>query len=253
MGDLVKIDANLPVSMELLAAAGMTEEELAAANGVMGMEGVRPEHIQIPRLSISQPLSPQMIRSKPEYIDKLMVGQYFNSVTKDVYGDGVTVVPVKYSMSRLKFTNNVLDCRSKNGLDGGHYSDTCKTCSFSKWGSGREGKGTDCKEYLNFLVIEVNTLQPMVLSFKSSSLSAGKTWSTLILGRKLVLSNGQRVHAPAFMTTYTLKTVEKTSGAGVYYVPVISVAGPADTTLVHEGMALHKSFKGELDNDASDE
>jgi hypothetical protein len=251
--ELVKIDSAVPATAELLAAAGLTEEELAAQTGVMGMEGVRQEHIQIPRLAIAQPLSPQMIRSKPEYIEGLMVGQYFNTVTREVYGDVVTVVPVKYSMSRIKFTNNALDCRSKNGIDGGHYAETCKTCQFSKWGSGREGKGTDCKEYLNFLVVETSTLQPMVISFKSASLSAGKTWSTLILGRKIVLSNGDRKPAPAFMTTYSLKTVEKSSGSGVYYVPVVSVAGPSDTQLVTEGMALHKSFKGELDSDAQDE
>lgn len=245
--------AVLNSSQELLAAAGMTEEELSAQTGVMGMEGVRQEHIQIPRLSIAQPLSPQMIRSKPEYIEGLMVGQYFNTVTREVYGDAVNVVPVKYSLSRIKFTNNVLDCRSKNGIDGGHYAEACKSCQFSKWGSGREGKGTDCKEYINFLVVEESTLQPMVISFKSSSLAAGRTWSTLILGRKIVLSNGERRPAPAFMTRYTLKTVEKTSGQGVYYVPVVVVAGPSAVSLVKEGMTLHESFKGELDNDASDE
>jgi hypothetical protein len=245
--------AVLNTSQELLAAAGMTEEELAAQTGVMGMEGIRQENLQIPRLSIAQPLSPQMIRSKPEYIEGLMVGQYFNTVTREVYGDTVTVVPVKFNMSRIKFTNNVLDCRSKNGVDGGHYADVCKSCQFSKWGSGREGKGTDCKEYLNFLVVEESTTQPMVISFKSASLAAGKTWSTLIVGRKIALSDGRKVHAPAFMTRYLLKTVEKTSGQGVYYVPVVSVAGPSDAALVSEGMALHKSFKGELDTDESAE
>ena len=108
-GELVKMDSAVPATADLLAAAGMTEEELSAQTGVMGMEGVRQEHIQIPRLSIAQPLSPQMIRSKPEYIEGLMVGQFFNSVTREVYGDKATVVPVKYSLSRIKFTNNALD------------------------------------------------------------------------------------------------------------------------------------------------
>ena len=66
--ELVKVESAVPATAELLAAAGMTEAELSAQTGVMGMEGVRQEHIQIPRLAIAQPLSPQMIRSKPEYI-----------------------------------------------------------------------------------------------------------------------------------------------------------------------------------------
>jgi len=236
-----------------LAAAGLTEEQLAASHGVLGMEAIRPEHLQIPRLQIAQPLSPQMIRSKPEYIDGLMVGQFFNSVTREVYGDTVSVAPIKYSVSRLKFTNNALDCRSRNGIDGGHYSPTCKGCDFAKWGSGKDGKGTDCKEYLNFLVIEQKSQQPMVISFKSASLVAGKTWSTLILGRKITLSSGQKVGAPAFMTTYKLHTVEKTAGQGVYFVPVVSVAGPSDESLVAEGANLHRSFKGELDGEVTEE
>lgn len=253
------------INTDLLAALGMTEEELEAQTGVMGMESVRPEHLQIPRLQVAQPLSHQMIRSKPEYIEGLMVGQYFNSVTREIYGDDVIVVPVKYSMSRLKFTNNALDCRSKNGVDGGIYSPVvhsidpvsgkpvtkggCKDCSFSKWGSGKEGKGTDCKEYINFLVIEKDSLQPAVISFKSSSLAAGKTWSTLIMGRKIALSTGIRVPAPAFVTTYKLKTVEKSSGQGVYYVPVVMTAGPSEAGLVAEGARLHKAFKGELEGE----
>lgn len=233
-----------------LAAAGLTEEELAASHGVLGMENVRPEHLQIPRLQIAQPLSPQMIRSKPEYIEGLMVGQFFNSVTHEVYGEAVSVIPVRYSVSRIRFNNGVLDCRSRNGVNGGHYSPTCKTCDFSKWGTGKDGKGTDCKEYINFLVVEKDSLQPMVVSFKSSSLVAGKTWSTLILGRKITLSSGQKVPAPAFMTTYKLRTVEKSSGQGVYFVPVVTAEGPATEDLVAEGANLHKSFKGELDGEA---
>jgi len=240
------------IDKDVLAATGMSEEELAAQTGVLGMENVRAEHLQIPRLQVAQPLSPQMIRSKPEYIEGLMVGQFFNSVTREIYGDDVVVIPIKYSISRLKFTNNALDCRSKNGIDGGHYSDTCKPCQFAQWGSGKEGRGTDCKEYINFLVVEKDTQQPMVISFKSASLAAGKTWSTLIIGRKIALSDGRRVPAPAFMTTYRLKTVEKTAGQGVYYVPVVTVEGPAIASLVQDGAKLFKTFKGELEGEHSE-
>lgn len=256
------------INNDVLLATGMTEEELIAQTGVLGMESIRPEHLQIPRLQVAQPLSPQMIRSKPEYIEKLMVGQFFNSLTREIYGDEVLVVPVKYSMSRLKFTNNALDCRSKNGVDGGHYSPVvhstdpktgkpvtkggCKDCAFAKWGSGKEGKGTDCKEYINFLTIEKETLQPAIISFKSASLAAGKTWSSLIVGRKMLTESGARVFAPAFMTVYKLKTVEKSSGQGVYFVPVVIAVGPSEAGLVAEGASLHRAFKGELEGETAD-
>jgi hypothetical protein len=246
MSELVVPDSKaLVVNDELLAAMGMTAEELQAQQGIAGMENARAEDFQIPRLQISQALSPQLMRTKPEYIPGLQVGQFFNTVTGEVYGDAIQVVPVKYSVSRLKFTNNVLDCQSKNGVDGGHYSKFCSGCEKAKWGSGKDGKGTDCKEYRNWLLLDAKTGSPMSMSFKSASLAVAKTWATLIAGRKITVG-GIRKDAPAYLTVYELKTVEKSVGNNTFFVPIVKVVAPTPTELVKEAAGLLKTFKGEF-------
>jgi hypothetical protein len=234
------------IDAETLGALGMTEEQLAASRGVMGLENARPEDFQIPRLQIAQALSPQLLRSKPEYIPGLMVGQFFNTVTQEVYGDSVKVIPVKFSVSRLRFFGGVLECQSKNGIDGGKHAPLCENCDFSKWGSGKEGNGTDCKEYRNWLILDGVQGMPMSLSFKSASLVVSKTWSTLLRTRRLKLSTGQSVPAPAFATVYELRSAEKPGPKGTFYVPVVRVVGPATAEMMKFGADLFRSFRGEL-------
>lgn len=240
------------VDQAMLDALGMTEAQLGAQKGVMGLENARAEDFQIPRLQVAQALSPQLLRSKPEYIPGLMVGQFFNTVTQEVYGDTVQVVPVKFSVSRLRFLNGVLDCQSKNGVNGGTRAPVCATCTLKDWGTGKDGAGTDCKEYRNWLILDTVNGMPMSLSFKSASLVVSKTWSTLLRTRQLVLPNGEKRPAPAFMTIYELRTAEKTGPKGTYYVPVVRVLEPASPELVKYGKDLFDSFKGELISEVED-
>ncbi len=236
-----------------LEAMGITEAELADAHGVMGLENARAEDFQIPRLQIAQAMSPQLLRSKAEYIAGLMVGQYFNTVTQEVYGDTINVVPVKYTFSRLRFANSILDCQSKNGIDGGTRAPKCSECEFSKWGSGKDGQGTDCKEYRNWLILEAKSGQPMSLSFKSSSLIVAKTWATLISTRKYKLTTGKSVPAPAFSTVYELRSVEKSTSKGTFYIPAVRVIGNAPVDVMKDAADLFRTFKGEIIDGSGDE
>lgn len=240
---------------------GMTNEELAATTGIVGMENARPEDFQIPRLQIAQALSPQLARNKPEYIPGLMVGQFFNTVTQQIYGDTVVVIPIKFTVSRLRFLNNTIDCRSHDGREGpksplqmvdGKQVGGCAACKLKDWGTGKDGKGTDCKEYRNWLVLDTTDGLPMSISFKSSSLIVAKNWGTQIASRKLQLPNGQKVPAQAYMTMFELRTAEKSSAMGTFYVPVVKALGTPPTDLIKIASDISKTFKGEIVDNAAD-
>ena len=252
----------LAVSEELLQQLGMSAEQLAAESHA-GFENLRPEDYQIPRLQIAQAMSPQLVRSKPEYIPNLMVGQYFNTVTGEIYGDSVKVVPVRYSVSRIQFKDKAIDCRSSDGIQGAKSplrtevvngktvtKGGCAQCEFSKWGSGKDGKGTDCKEYRNWLLLDPSGA-PISMSFKSSSLVVAKQWITLLEGRKIIL-NGVKVPAPRYLTTFELKAVEKSSALGTFLIPVVRVVGPTEGAIAKIASDLNKSFKGEIADNAGD-
>jgi len=66
-----------------------------------GSENVSQQDIMLPRLDIIQDLSPQHKENKPEYIEGAKVGMLFNTLTSDLYPDGVEVVPVYYDKQFL--------------------------------------------------------------------------------------------------------------------------------------------------------
>lgn len=66
-----------------------------------GSENVGTEDLVIPRLEIVQSNSPCLTRSDPAFIKGAAPGMLFNSVTRQLYGNAVTVVPVHYTKQYL--------------------------------------------------------------------------------------------------------------------------------------------------------
>ena len=61
---------------------------------VRGSEEVGMDDITIPRIGLIQDLSPQIKKTKPEYIEGAEVGMFYNNVTKELYGKDMTIIPV---------------------------------------------------------------------------------------------------------------------------------------------------------------
>lgn len=60
--------------------------------GSVGNESVGVEDITIPRLGLVQSLSPEVDDSDPKYIDGIKPGDFFNSLTREIYTSPVPVV-----------------------------------------------------------------------------------------------------------------------------------------------------------------
>ena len=60
--------------------------------GAAGNESVGVEDIVIPRLGLIQSLSPEVDDSDPKYIEGAKPGDFFNSLTREVYASPVSVV-----------------------------------------------------------------------------------------------------------------------------------------------------------------
>jgi len=61
-----------------------------------GQEGVGVDDVTIPRINVLQDLSPQIKKTKPEYIEGAEAGQLFNNVTGEVYGNAIIIIPVMF-------------------------------------------------------------------------------------------------------------------------------------------------------------
>lgn len=82
-----------------------------------GNENVASEDLQLPRIDVLQALSPQVNKKKvDDYIDGAEVGMLFNTLTKELYKDGVHVTPVSFVKRYLVWVDRKID--NEGGLRG---------------------------------------------------------------------------------------------------------------------------------------
>lgn len=76
------------------------------ANDVEGYEGLNADTIAIPFIRILQDLSPQLKRSKAEYVEDAEPGMLFNNITQELYGQAVRIVIGKFERYYIEWKPN---------------------------------------------------------------------------------------------------------------------------------------------------
>jgi hypothetical protein len=61
-----------------------------------GTENITKDDIQMPRMALAQPMSPQLVEGDPKFIEDLKTGQLFNDLTSENFGKG----PILFSVIR---------------------------------------------------------------------------------------------------------------------------------------------------------
>lgn len=169
-------EKNLPALNETGQVAVWDEvpEELLQGDGFQEAES---SDYPLPRLSIAQALSPQLKKTNANYIDGLQQGDFFNTVTKKVYGNTIRVIPVYFNRNRILYNDNKeIECRSDNGKTGGHFSPFCSDCEYSKWQTSSETRKKTpppCTEFKNFILYIPEDDDLAIFSFKKGSIAVG--------------------------------------------------------------------------------
>ncbi len=178
-----------------------------------GLEEIERGDLILPRLSICQAMSPQRKKSDPAYIKDLEEGQFFNSVTSQIYGSGtVRVIPILARKSRLYFRpfdeGGGLLCQSLNGKDGGRITPAgCIGCPKEAWGPN--GEKPECTLLYNYPCALLPSWELIVVSMKVTSLKAARQWNTLMR---------LKVKSPARAGVHELRAVETKNNYGTYFV-----------------------------------
>lgn len=81
-----------------------------------GNENVSNEDLQLPRIDVLQALSPQINKKKDEHIEGAEVGMLFNTLTGELYSDGIHITPVSFVKRHLVWVDRKKD--SGGGLRG---------------------------------------------------------------------------------------------------------------------------------------
>ena len=182
-----------------------------------GMERVEQSDILLPRLSVCQALSPQKRKSHSAYIEGLLEGQLFNTVTQTVYGESIEIIPLFFFKNRIKFNpideGGGIDCQSQNGIDGGRLCHNCMSCQFSIWGNGAnvndEGANDPpkCTMYHNFMAFIPSEMVPIAITYKATGLKLSKQ----------LLAQQRLSRLPMYSKIYLVTVVTMKSGDNEWY------------------------------------
>jgi hypothetical protein len=132
-------------------------EYLRQEGPVLGTEQVRPSDIKIARFQLAQETTRAAKKQNVDnYIPGLEPGLFYNTMTKQVYGNEVLFIPLLEWPKRLRFPENydgsgTILCSSENGKVGeGDPGGNCLTCVYAK---RIDGKPSPCSNVMTFHIL----------------------------------------------------------------------------------------------------
>lgn len=173
-----------------------------------GTEHIRKDDLQMPRLTLAQGLSPQMQKGNPRFISGLEVGNMFNNLTEEIYGDG----PLEFTIVRADPPRGIefypLD-------EGGGIKDFNVPVDDPRMQFGPQGEKPTATKFYDFVVVMFPTMEVIALSLKGTSLKTARELNALMKLRNV----------PSFGGKYTLKSAMQTNKSGTFAVFSVKQAG----------------------------
>lgn len=184
-----------------------------------GSENVTKDDIVIPRLEIIQALSPQVKEGDPKFNEAARPGMLVNSVTGQIYGKEVMVVPVYYTKQWLVWKAR----KDKDGkpLEGGFFgafnSDfEAKERADEEGGEEANIEIIDTPQHLCLLVNrDSGSIDEVMISMPRTKAKVSRQWNSMVR-----LAGGDR-----FGRVYRIATQLEKKTQGDYYNFVVAQCG----------------------------
>lgn len=182
-----------------------------------GSEGVKTDDLVIPRLEVVQALSPALKKADPGFIEGAEQGMLFNSVSRELYGDKVYVVPVWFAKQWLVWR----DRKHKDGGQGGFFGayPSPEEAAVRVKIEGGENKGIisiDTPQQLCLLLnMESGKIEEIMISMPRSKAKISRQWNSLVRS-----AGGDR-----FSRVYEVGTVEQKGPKGDFWNLSIAMRG----------------------------
>lgn len=198
-----------------------------------GSENVTHKDMVIPRLEIVQALSPCKNKNKPEYIEGAEEGMLYNSVTRELYGTSVTVVPCYFLKEWLIWKD-----RKKGGGFRGAFATEAEAKAaikaFDKDDDPADFEAMDTNQHFCLLILPNGKVQQIVLSMSRSKMKVSRRWNSLI----------QLSEDDSFAKAYDIEVVSETNKNNEdYYNWKVSPKGYVNEGIYKSGEALFELLK----------
>jgi hypothetical protein len=156
--------------------AGMLAERPDFAGTGRGSETVQADDLVIPRLQLIQDLSPQRKRNDDEYIDGAEEGMMFNTVTRQLYPEGVVFVPTLFRKEHVIW---------KDREAGGGFRGAFSTAGEANAAKNELEDGAQCEiqetaQQFGLIVHPDNSTEQIVISMARSQMTPSRQLNSMV-------------------------------------------------------------------------
>jgi len=135
---------------DTLKAAAFNIEE----DDLKGFEQINSNTMSVPFIRIIQKGSPQINREKPEFIQGAQAGEWFNTVTKDVYGDAIRLIVLNYDHIYIEWRPD------REGFVGYHTVENAERLAVDKtFGKWKTKDGNLLQENYDWLIFAIHNAE----------------------------------------------------------------------------------------------
>lgn len=170
-----------------------------------GAENVTTDDMIIPRVELIQALSPARKKTDAAYIEGADEGMLYNNVTRQLYGEAVTVVPVYYTKQYLVWKDRKSGGGGSNGFRGAFASEQLAREAIAQL--GEEGLEVSDTAQHFVLVKAGDEWQEAVISMAKSKMKVSKRWNSLI----------RMTNTDSFARAYKLSATTETNARNESY------------------------------------
>lgn len=202
-----------------------------------GSENVTTDDLVIPRLEIVQGLSPAVKRGDPGFIKGAAPGMFTNSVTRQLYGEEVTLIPVHFSVQHLVWRDRKLAEKLGLSSEGGFFG-AYPTAVEAQRRANEEGgidKAIVVQDTPTHLCLIVNPetfeAEEIMVSMPKTKAKISRQWNSMIK-----LAGGDR-----FSRAYKAVADLQKNDKGDFYNFKLELLGFPSKALYEKAEALYKA------------
>lgn len=218
MAPRTKNKKNLPAKTngrEVAAKDSMESLMVQDSQESTGFENMSADDLAIPFIVILQSNSPQC-KKGPEKIPGAEEGDFYNTVTKEVFKAEIKIIPCAYQKAYVEWV--------PRNQGGGFVRQHTDESIFNQTTRIEDANGrrdelangniivTTAYHYC-LLVKDNGEFERVVLAFTSTQLKKSRRWNTQMLNRRIEVK-GKKITPPMYSQIFTMATVEESNDQG---------------------------------------
>lgn len=202
-----------------------------------GMEQMGADDLALPFIRILGDLSPQVKKSKAEYVEGAEPGMLFNTVSKELYdgSKGIQVVPCYYKREYIEWSDRGEGPGAPIAVHPAN-TDLINQTNRDAMGKDRLPNGNYLENTASYYVMVLSddgSAETALITMKSTGLKTSRQWNSMISGIKLQGTNG-KFTPPMFSHIYHLTTVEMSNKKGTWSTWSVAKVGPVQDMGAYE-------------------